>query len=139
MLTRRDGSLSCNDLPGVTECLGIPFAKPPTGPLRWKPPVDLLNLSPSPYDARAFGPSCPQSSGQLLNASYISESCLTLNFWIPTHTKPRATMVFIYGGGFSQGGTSTYNASILAVQNNVAVGKFPAQIQIAIETRLGLE
>src|SRR5438477_5120900 len=63
---------------GVTLAFkGIPYAKPPIGPLRWKPP------EPPPHwdgirDGRLFGPMCPQPAGKEVKGE---EDCLYLNIW----------------------------------------------------------
>lgn len=69
-----------------TKYLGIPYAHPPTGALRFRPPVPYTELVPTNgtlrpvRSAHAFGPSCPQSTPVPYS---ISEDCLTLNVWVP--------------------------------------------------------
>jgi para-nitrobenzyl esterase len=90
--------------------LGIPFAAPPIGPLRWKPP------QPAPKwhgvrQATSFGSRCMQQThyaDMVFRDPGESEDCLTLNVWTPAG-KPKGklpVMVWIFGGGFVGGGTS---------------------------------
>eukprot|EP00936_MAST-01D_sp_MAST-1D-sp1_P002325 g2325.t1 len=125
------GAIHCNMLTsGVVECLGLPFAAPPVGNLRFAPTVDATaRLDHSgPFDATAFGASCPQAAGQIPDPNATSESCLTLNVWSPAaydtarETPPAApVMHWIYGGGFMQGGSASFNGSALAARHNVVV------------------
>ena len=89
---------------------GIPFAKPPVGELRWRPPQ-----APAAWhdvrEAKAFGPDClqvplPGDSAPL--SVTPAEDCLYLNVWTPARFKGRRlpVMVWIYGGGFVNGGSS---------------------------------
>ncbi|OUM69095.1 hypothetical protein PIROE2DRAFT_2981 [Piromyces sp. E2] len=88
---------------------GIPYAKPPTGTLRWKPPVrpdDSIKV----MEAYHFGYSPIQTRWASEAASYYeqSEDCLTLNIWLnqtTNDTGKRPVMVFIYGGSYGWGGT----------------------------------
>jgi len=88
---------------------GIPYAKPPTGKLRWKPPVrpdDSLVV----MEAINFGYSPIQTRWASEAASYYeqSEDCLTLNIWVNKtleDTGKKPVMVFIYGGSYGWGGT----------------------------------
>ncbi|ELU42562.1 COesterase domain-containing protein [Rhizoctonia solani AG-1 IA] len=68
--------------------LGIPYAQPPTGERRFRPPLPISvphNLSHAVIQANSFGPSCPQSTP----VPYpISEDCLTLNVWVPDVPAP---------------------------------------------------
>ncbi len=93
--------------------LGIPYAAPPVGDLRWKPPM------PAPAwkgvrPATSFGPRCEQLA--LYDDMYfrdpgVSEDCLTLNIWTPASVKPGdrlPVMFWIYGGGFVTGSTSEW-------------------------------
>ena len=108
---------------------GIPFAAPPVGELRWKPP-----MPPAPWegerDATAFGASCHQGAGadegfyaqpQLTE----SEDCLFLNVWAPAGPVDaiRPVMVWIYGGGFMVGTSSLplYDGEALARAGVVVV------------------
>jgi para-nitrobenzyl esterase len=99
---------------------GIPFAAPPVGPMRWKPPQP-----PAPWttarDATAFGPECVQPGPP---GTVMSEDCLTLNVW--TAAKPGEhlpVMVWIYGGGYAVGSASqpTFDGAVLAKHGVVVV------------------
>ena len=87
---------------GVQEFLGIPFAAPPVGDLRWKAPQ-----SPTPWQgvriADQHGPACIQQ-----RAAYMSEDCLYLNVWTRAESAAAElpVMVWIHGGGWSSGSNS---------------------------------
>ena len=114
----RDGS-------GVSAYLGIPFAAPPVGPLRWRPPQPVGRWQ-GVRTADHFGASCMQDevgsrlpwSKAFMTQGPISEDCLFLNVWTNAKSpgEKQAVMVFLYGGGFSEGSSSVavYNGSALA-------------------------
>ncbi len=94
----------------VRRFLGIPYAAPPVGPLRWKPPQPAAAWD-GVRSATTFGPRCMQTHlypDMVFRDSGPSEDCLTLNVWAPAgkNTAPLPVMVWIYGGGFVTGGTS---------------------------------
>ncbi|XP_055345981.1 acetylcholinesterase-like isoform X2 [Paramacrobiotus metropolitanus] len=124
----------------VDAFLGIPYAQPPVGDLRFRPSVPkepwqgIINTTKLPN-------SCYQQNdtafGDFIGAvmwnpnTPISEDCLYINLWIP---RPRPTnavvMVWIYGGGFMTG-TATldeYDGSILAAEENVIVVSFQYRV-----------
>ena len=126
------------DVTGVTagkveSFKGIPFAAPPVGDARWRPP----GPAPSWKDVRtasAFGPVCMQSL-RLGVPIPMSEDCLTLNVWRPAGAQPGAklpVMVWIYGGAFIFGSGSTpfYDGThfaedgVVLVTFNYRVGRF---------------
>lgn len=94
---------------GVNQFRGIPFAAPPVGPLRWKPPRPAASWSGT-RDATAFGPICPQpvrAQRPGMGADAVrSEDCLTLNVWAPEGPGKRPVMVWIHGGAHLQGAGS---------------------------------
>ncbi|MCL2908360.1 carboxylesterase/lipase family protein [Shewanella fodinae] len=90
--------------------LGIPYAKPPLGELRWQRPLTAPAWR-GIRQATTFGPSCMQAplpnDAAPLPDNY-SEDCLTLNIWRPSQLKgPTPVMVWIHGGGFVNGGSAS--------------------------------
>jgi para-nitrobenzyl esterase len=90
--------------------LGIPYAQPPVGPLRWKPPAPAAKWQ-GVRQATAFGSHCmqlPIFKDMVFRDPGDSEDCLTLNVWTPAANKNAKlpVMVWIYGGGFMGGGSS---------------------------------
>jgi para-nitrobenzyl esterase len=91
--------------------LGIPYAKPPTKSLRWKPPQ-----APEPWtgvlDASHFGNRCAQNANSTLQtAASTDEDCLYLNVWMPSPATGAAgtklpVMVWFHGGGNTGGSAS---------------------------------
>jgi para-nitrobenzyl esterase len=115
----------------VRAYLGIPFAAPPVGELRWKPPQPV-----APWQgvraATEFGPQClqPGATPKSVYFEYsggdlpMSEDCLSLNIWAPADAKGRLpVMVWIYGGGFQVGAASrpVFNGTRLAERGVIVV------------------
>ena len=80
--------------------LGIPYAKPPVGNLRWKAPVPPDKWA-APIDATKFGKRCAQiANATLQNLASNDEDCLYLNVWTPSPAPKNApVMVWLHGGG----------------------------------------
>jgi para-nitrobenzyl esterase len=113
---------------GVDAFKGIPFAAPPVGALRWQPPQPLQAWT-APRDATQYAADCmqlpfPSDAAPLGTAP--AEDCLYANMWRPAGVKAGAklpVLVWIYGGGFVNGGSSppTYSGAALARQGIVMV------------------
>ncbi|HEV7693889.1 MAG TPA: carboxylesterase family protein [Hyphomonadaceae bacterium] len=106
---------------------GVPFAAPPTGVNRWKPPQPAAGW-PEVRPTKAFAPACTQNSTAAAGGvplAQSSEDCLYLNVWTPAKTSAEKlpVMVWIYGGGFSAGATSVplYAGDKLATRGVVVV------------------
>ena len=123
----------------IYEFLGIPFATPPVGDLRWKAPKEpaewreILNTT-------EFAPVCPQKKYEQGDTTAIlegDEDCLYLNVWTPQlDAGDLPVMVFIHGGGNQQGGASQlaggtvmYDGKNMAERGNAVV--------VTIQYRLG--
>jgi para-nitrobenzyl esterase len=90
---------------GVAAFKGIPFAAPPIGDLRWQAPRPVIPWS-GVKQASAFALPCAQRSGAVPESS---EDCLYLNIWTSAASdgERRPVMVWIHGGGFDHGATSS--------------------------------
>ena len=118
---------------GVLEYLGIPYAQPPVGALRWRPPhphppwMQTLN-------ATHFGPTCAQTKtlGAFAGPPNKNEDCLFLNIFTPQTAKPGTlpVLVWIHGGGNIDGESNDYDGSKLASQGQMVV--------VTMNYRLGL-
>lgn len=89
---------------------GIPYAAPPVGDLRWKPPQPAVAWD-GVRQATEFGARCMQGrifADMVFRDSGPSEDCLSLNVWTPASSADAhmPVMVWIYGGGFQAGGSS---------------------------------
>ena len=90
---------------------GVPFAAPPVGDLRWRPPQPVPAWSDE-KDASRFGPACMQPvrlDGRINGGGYagpISEDCLSLNVYAPKGARRAPVMVWIYGGANLYGANS---------------------------------
>lgn len=111
---------------GIVVHRGIPFAAPPVGERRWRPPSPPLPWQ-GVRDASAYGPACPQpergdrpGSGR---ADTQNEDCLNLNVWAPEGARDLPVMVWIHGGGhrIGSGTFPLYDGASLARQGVVLV------------------
>lgn len=108
---------------GVEAYLGVPYAKPPVGKLRWKPPVKL-EPSSQKFDCTELGFSAMQKEDPVMAASKRrqSEACLTLNIWRKSDAKgPLPVMVYLHGGAYLEGGSSDplYDGTNFACEHDV--------------------
>jgi len=114
---------------GIAEFLGIPYAAPPVGDLRWRPPVHHAPWF-APLEAAQFANHCPQPPSPFGIAS-VTEDCLFLNVFTPNSNDffhPRPVMVWIHGGALVFGESNDYDPTAL-VQDGVIV--------VTINYRLG--
>lgn len=137
---------------GVSFWGAIPYAEPPIGQLRFRPPV-TKRPSNRTIDASWFGPSCIQySNGQkTVYSEYLkgfllapgqeqSEDCLTLNIWAPAgkRTAERLpVMIWIHGGGFTSGGSASpykYGDKLAKDQSVVVVAMKRVHLQSYLQS-----
>ncbi len=125
---------------GVASYKGIPFAAPPVGDLRWRPPQQVAPWS-GVRQAAEFGADCmqrrfgPPPAPGAPPARVPSEDCLYLNVWSPASVARGAklpVMVWIHGGGFMGGSGSSPSTSgvqfakdgVVLVSINYRLGRF---------------
>jgi para-nitrobenzyl esterase len=106
---------------------GIPYAAPPVGPLRWRAPQPAPRWA-GVRDAFTLGFDCPHvddPGDTLAGTQAHSEDCLTLNVWAPARAgeRPAPVMVWIHGGGFTNGAASVaaYDGAAFARRGVVVV------------------
>jgi para-nitrobenzyl esterase len=135
-VTVATGTLEGSIEDGVSSFKGIPFAAPPVGTLRWRPPQPVSAWT-GVRRATAYGSDCaqlpfPGDAAPL--GTPPAEDCLVLNVWRPAERPPQKlpVMVWIYGGGFVNGGSSpaVYDGTqfarrgVVFVSFNYRLGRF---------------
>jgi para-nitrobenzyl esterase len=117
-VTVADGAVRGTVSADHREFLGIPFAAPPTGDLRFRPPQPAAKWS-GVRDATKEGNVCPQSTP----VGTVSEDCLVLNVYTPpaAASKNLPVMVWLHGGGYSFGSAAGYDPRPLVTQGKVIV------------------
>lgn len=130
--TTEDGIVTGKVAQGMNEFLGIRYAAPPVGPLRWQPPQPLPRALFS-HTAQSFGPHCVQPASAFGIAS-TTEDCLYLNVYTPAATrpvdaKPLPVMFWIHGGALIDGESNDYDPVKLVNDGEVIV--------VTINYRLG--
>lgn len=129
-----DGAVSGTTSSGFRAFFGIPFAAPPVGNWRWKPPQPVVSWR-GVRDATEPGSPCPSLPLPSLfaipsRAGSINEDCLYLNIYTPQPSRHRMpVMVGIHGGAFAGGAGTDYDASVLTTKAKVVV--------VTINYRLG--
>ncbi|XP_041651987.1 carboxylesterase 3 isoform X2 [Cheilinus undulatus] len=126
----------------VKQYLGIPFARPPVGPLRFAAP-EVAEPWQGVRDGTQQPPMCIQDPDLIVNVSMtmsmqytppeVSEDCLYLNVYTPPDVTPGEklpVMVWIHGGGLAMGAASQYDGAPLAAYENI--------IMVIIQYRLGI-
>ncbi|HTU12581.1 MAG TPA: carboxylesterase family protein [Allosphingosinicella sp.] len=108
--TVAEGRLAGVSDAGLNIFRNIPYARPPVGPLRWRPPAPAARWA-GIRDAGAFGPNCmqpllPAASLYAVQPAAMSEDCLTLNVWAPAGARNRPVIVWIHGGSLRIGGSA---------------------------------
>jgi len=127
-----DGRLEGYVTDGVGHYLGIPYAQPPVGALRWRPPLPptpwqgTLQVVENPTACAQFLPLWPDLIG--------SEDCLYLNVWTPADKPPgpMPVMVWLHGGGFFLGKGSFGN------DDGAELAKRSRVVVVSVDYRLGV-
>ncbi len=115
----------------VTHFLGVPYAAPPVGELRWRMPQPAASWQDVRM-ADAVGHACPQPLGKYkadwvndaIASAGIDEDCLNLNIWTPAERNgPLPVMVYIHGGNMQYGANAMplYDGTVLAREGVVVV------------------
>lgn len=127
----KNGRLQGVSSNGMRSFKNIPYAAPPVGELRWRPPQqakDWLGLR----DASRFGQACTQPLIPGLNSELVpgSEDCLKLNVYSPESAKKLPVMVWFHGGGLIEGSaTEPYYNPVGLIKEGVVV--------VTVDYRLG--
>jgi para-nitrobenzyl esterase len=118
-----DGSLRGQAAGTMDEFLGIPYAAPPVGPLRWRAPQPAAHWS-GVRAATQFGPHCPQYASPFGQAS-MSENCLFLNVYTPRSpsgtSRALPVIVWIHGGDLTAGESDDYDPAGLVSDGAIVV------------------
>jgi len=132
----QEGRVSGVESGGVSVYLGIPYAAPPVGALRWRPPQPAKPWAGvracTQYGASCIQGNAPDHPGVQSGAQ--SEDCLYLNVWTPAKTRRERlpVMVWIHGGGFISG------SGVLPVPGGTMLSSIEHVIVVSFNYRLGV-
>jgi para-nitrobenzyl esterase len=135
VVSTADGRARGFEKNGVTIFLGIPYAAPPVGDLRWRPPAPAKKWQGT-LDATAYANTCPQVTefGAFAGPSSINEDCLYLNVFTTGTGRKKPVIVWIHGGGNIDGESNDYDGSKLATGGPSG----EETVVVTINYRLGL-
>ncbi|MCW2903795.1 MAG: hypothetical protein JWO67_6060 [Streptosporangiaceae bacterium] len=128
-VTAPAGALEGTRHAGALAFLGIPYGRPPIGPLRFRPPEPAPRW-PGRRNATTYGPSAPQDPTEPgvphmpLQVGPTSEDCLYLNVWTPAADgRARPVLFWVHGGALTAGSGSEpfYQGAALAAEQDVVV------------------
>ncbi|HWU54469.1 MAG TPA: carboxylesterase family protein, partial [Rhizomicrobium sp.] len=116
---------------GVTKFLGIPYAKPPVGALRWMPPQPVAKWT-GVRRAYRFGPTCAQVTtlGPFAGPPNSNEDCLYLNVFTQDVKAKRPVLVWIHGGGYFDGASNDYDPTKLVTRGKLVVVTFNYRLNL---------
>ncbi|MFF5497724.1 carboxylesterase/lipase family protein [Streptomyces aquilus] len=134
IVTTDTGRLQGKHADSADQYLGVPYAAPPVGKLRWQPPQRATSWS-GVRQATEYADRCLQSGGRgTTSATTDSEDCLYLNVYTPTGAKAGhkrlPVLLWIHGGSLKNGSGNEYDGSQIADSQNVVV--------VSINYRLGV-
>jgi para-nitrobenzyl esterase len=131
---------------------GIPYAAPPVGPARWRPPTSMPRW-PGVKQAAQFGPACtqppiPESSIYSSDLGPTSEDCLTLNIWSRADATRAPVFVWIHGGALQTGSSketmydgarlSAHGLVVVTINYRLGILGFLAHPELSAESPLGI-
>jgi para-nitrobenzyl esterase len=136
VVTLPSGALRGIEGKGIRAFLGVPYAAPPVGDLRWRAPRPVAPWD-GVRDASRIGRDCTQALGRraiLGGGGGIvvgGEDCLYLNIYAPAGepAKPRPVMVYLHGGAFTIGAGANYDPGLLAIEQD--------RVLVTLNFRLG--
>ena len=146
------GSVRGETLDGVNVFRGIPYAAPPVGWRRWRPPAEAERWT-GVRDATEFGPAChqPIARGTSIYAGDVppmSEDCLSLNIWAPEGAHDLPVFVWIHGGALTTGTSreamydgyrlASEGAIVVTINYRLGVLGYLAHPELSSESRRGI-
>ncbi len=109
----------------VAVFFGVPYAKPPLGGLRFRPPQPLTSFPTRPFLATNNSIACEQATPSVAYTPtpVLTEDCLILNIWAPRETPPKRhpVMVWIHGGGGTSGNSNPYKGIEAVEQSGIVL------------------
>lgn len=133
----RCGEIEGLQLEGVRGYLGVPYAEPPVGGLRFRRPRPVLPWS-GIYQAKSFAKD-PIQSNRYFGLDSYSEDCLYLNIWVPNHAGSGApVMVWIPGGAFANGGSGAIKAEGPTLYDGRTLARETGCVVVSLSYRLNV-
>ena len=123
IINTKSGQIQGQEIAGIHQYLGIPYAEPPFGELRFRPPQRRAPWQ-GVLSAQQYGAACPQGRVSATDPLVIGEDCLNLNIWTPDPSaSDLPVMVWAHGGegDTGSGALAIYNGANFAAQGVVLV------------------